>query len=82
MERMEDQRYTRLDGKDDPLGILTFRGSGENWKYSRLVGMDGRLEILMVWWQGCKIGNTQGWMEGFEIRNTQGQLEWMEDQKY
>ena len=30
-------------------------GSGENWKYSRLVGMDGRIEM-----QGCKIGITQG----------------------
>ena len=30
------------------------------WKYSRLDGMDGRLEILKVRWQGCKIGNTQG----------------------
>ena len=29
-------------------------------KYSRLDGMDGRLEILKVWWQGCKIGNNQG----------------------
>ena len=29
-------------------------------KYSRLDGMDERLEILMVRWQGCKIGNTQG----------------------
>ena len=30
-------------------------------KYSRLNGMDGRLEIqLKVWWQGCQIGNTQG----------------------
>ena len=25
-------------------------------KYSRLVGMDERLEILKVRWQGCKIG--------------------------
>ena len=29
-------------------------------KYSRLDGRDGRLEILKVRWQGCKIGNTQG----------------------
>ena len=35
-------------------------GSGENWKYSRLVGMDERLEMLKVMWQGCKIGITQG----------------------
>ena len=28
-------------------------------KYSRLVGMDERLEILKVRWQGCKIGHTQ-----------------------
>ena len=28
-------------------------------KYSRLDGMDERLEILKVWWQGCNIGNTQ-----------------------
>ena len=33
-------------------------------KYSRLVGMDGRLVILKVRWQGCKIGNTQGELEG------------------
>ena len=33
-------------------------------KYSRLVGMDGRLEILNVRWQGCKIANTQGELEG------------------
>ena len=45
---MNDQEYSNL-GR-----------SGENWKYSRLVGMDERLEILQVWWQGCKIGNTQG----------------------
>ena len=64
MEGMEDQRYSRLDGKDDSLGILTFRGSGENWKYSRLVGMDERLEILKFRWQGCKIGNIQGQVEG------------------
>ena len=36
----------------------------KNQKYSRLVGMDGRLEILKVWWQGCKIGNNQGKVEG------------------
>ena len=29
--------------------------------------MDGRLEILRVRWQGCKIGNTQVYLE--EIRN-------------
>ena len=29
-------------------------------KYSWLDGMDERLEILKVRWQGCKIGNTQG----------------------
>ena len=32
----------------------------QNQKYSRLDGMDERLEILKIWWQGCKIGNTQG----------------------
>ena len=32
----------------------------QNQKYSRLDGRDGRLEILKVWWQGCKIDNTQG----------------------
>ena len=37
---MNDKEYSHLGG------------SGENWKYSRLVGMDGRLEILKVWWQG------------------------------
>ena len=53
MEGMEDSEYSHLGG------------SGEIWKYSsRLVGMDGRLEILMVRWQGCKIGNTQGQVEG------------------
>ena len=26
MEGMEDQRYARLDGKDERLEILTFRG--------------------------------------------------------
>ena len=58
MEGMEDQRYSRLDGKDERLGILTFTGkSDENWKYSsRLVGMDGRLEILKDRSQGSKIG--------------------------
>ena len=45
---MNDKEYSHLGG------------SGENWKYSRLVGMDGRLEILKVWWQGCKIGKNQG----------------------
>ena len=45
---MNDKEYSHLGG------------SGENWKYSRLVGMDGRLEILKFWWQGCKIGNNQG----------------------
>ena len=29
-------------------------------KYSRLAGMDERLEMLKIRWQGCKIGNTQG----------------------
>ena len=48
MERMYDYEYSHLGG------------SGGNWKYSSLVGMDGRLEILNVWWKGCKIGNTQG----------------------
>ena len=53
MEGMEDQEYSHL-GR-----------SGENWKYSsRLFGVDGRLEILKVRWQGCKIGNTQGSVEG------------------
>ena len=46
-ERMNDKEYSHLGG------------SGENWKYSRLVGMDGRLEILKVWWQ-YKIGKNQG----------------------
>ena len=49
------------DGRDGRLGLYShLGGSGENWKYSWLVGMDGRLEILKVRWQGCKIGNTQG----------------------
>ena len=29
-------------------------------KYSRLDGMDERLEILKIRWQGCKICDTQG----------------------
>ena len=37
---MNDQEYSHLGG------------SGENWEYSGLVGMDGRLEILKVWWKG------------------------------
>ena len=41
-----------------------FRGNCRTWKYSRLDGTDGRLEILKVRWQGCKIGNTQGELEG------------------
>ena len=45
---MNDSEYSHLGG------------TSENWKYSWLVGMDGRLEILKVRWQGCKIGNTQG----------------------
>ena len=52
MERMNDQVYSHLEG------------SSENWKYSRLVGMYGSLEILKITWQGCKIGNTQGQVEG------------------
>ena len=32
--------------------------------FSRLGGMDGRLEILKVRCQGCKLGNTQGLVEG------------------
>ena len=31
----------------------------KDWKYSRLVGIEGGLEILLVRWQGCMIGNTQ-----------------------
>ena len=49
---MEDQKYSHLGG------------SGENWKYSWLVGMDARLETMKVGWQECKIGNTQGQVEG------------------
>ena len=49
---MEDQEYSHLGG------------SGENWKYSWLLGMDARLEILKFIWQGCKIGNIQGQLEG------------------
>ena len=52
MGRMNDYEYSHLGG------------SGEHWKYSRLVGMDVRLEILKVRWQGCKIDNTQGQVEG------------------
>ena len=37
MEMMNDQAYSHL------------RRSGENWKYSRLVGIDGGLEIMLVW---------------------------------
>ena len=48
VEEIRNQKYSRLGG------------SGEDWKYSRLVEMDGRLEILKVRWQGCKIGITQG----------------------
>ena len=32
----------------------------ENQKYTRLGGMDERLEILKVSWKGWKISNTQG----------------------
>ena len=42
MERMNDQEYSHL-GR-----------SGENWKYSRLDGRDGRLEILKVRWKWMK----------------------------
>ena len=52
MERMNDEEYSHLEG------------SSENWKYSRVVGKDGRLEILKDRWQGSKIGNTQGKLEG------------------
>ena len=48
MEKMNDKEFSHLGG------------SVENWKYSRLVGMDGRLGMLKVMWQGCKIGITQG----------------------
>ena len=61
MGRMYDQEYSHLGG------------SVENWKYSRLGGMDGGLEMLKVRWQGCKIGITQGQVEG--MRDTQGQQE-------
>ena len=42
MERMNDQEFSHLGG------------SVENWKYSRLVGMDGRLEMLKMQgrWKG------------------------------
>ena len=48
---MKDEKYSSLGGNTQ---------MDENWKYLRLVGMDGRLEILKVRWQGWKIGNTQG----------------------
>ena len=48
MGRMNDYEYSHLGG------------SGEHWKYSRLVGMDGRLEIRKVRWQGCKTGYFPG----------------------
>ena len=48
MEGKEDWRYTRLDGKNERLRILTFRGMW--WK----------LGILKVSWNGWKIRNTEG----------------------
>ena len=48
MEGMEDLRCPKLDGKDERLGILTFK---EKW---------GKLEILKVGWNGWKIRNTVG----------------------
>ena len=35
-------------------------------KYSRLDGMDERLEILNVTWKGYTIRNTQGLVEGMQ----------------
>ena len=40
MEGMEDQRYSRLGGNDEQLGILTFSGN------------DKRSKILKVRWNG------------------------------
>ena len=50
MERMNDQEFSHLGG------------SVENWKYPRLVGIDGvqvDQKYCRLGWQGCKIGNTQ-----------------------
>ena len=48
MKGMEDQRNTMLDGKNERLGILTFR---RKWC---------KLEILQVGWNGWRIRNTEG----------------------
>ena len=45
VEEIRNQKYSRLGGMDERL---------KNQGY----GMDGRLEILKVRWQGWKIGYT------------------------
>ena len=70
MERMSDQESSHLGG------------SGANWKYSRLVGMDGGLEILKLGWQGCKIGNTQGQVEGMRDKKYSRFVGRMKDENY
>ena len=64
MKGMEDQRNTMLDGKNERLGILTFRRKWCKLEILQVGWNDGGLEILKVRWQGCKIGNTQGQVEG------------------
>ena len=63
MERMNDQEFSHLGG------------SVENWKYSRLVGMDGRLEMLKVRWQVGMQENTRYYSEG----QVKGQVGCMKD---